>query len=250
MMKYGISPWVGMFIGGLLGSILGLIIGFICFRFGIKGIYFALATTAFAEIMRLVALNTEFVNGARGILIPLAGNSLLHFQFTLKIPYYYIIFFMMVGALLITYEIDRSKLGDFFSMIREDEETAETIGINTFRYKMIAMGFSSFLIAMGGTFYAQYFMYIHPDINFGMDLGIEVLLRPIIGGMGTVIGPVIGAFILGPLSELIRATFGKYSGVYLMIYGLILMLVIIYIPGGVIRFFREINPYQTGRSLE
>lgn len=245
LMKYGISPWAGMLIGGLLGSVLGLFIGFICFRFGIKGVYFALTTTAFAEIMKLIALNTEFASGARGILIPLAGNSLYRFQFIEKTPYYYIIFLMMVGALLITYRIDRSKLGDFFSMIREDEGTAEAIGINTFKYKMIAMGFGTFLIAIGGTFYAQYFLYIHPDINFGLDIGIEVLLRPIIGGMGTVSGPVIGAFILGPLSELIRATLGKYSGVYLMIYGLILMLVIIYIPGGVVRLFRKIYLHQT-----
>jgi branched-chain amino acid transport system permease protein len=245
LIKYGLSPWMGMFIGGVLGTILGLFIGFICFRFGIKGVYFALTTTAFSEIMRLVALNAEFANGARGILIPLSGNSLYRFQFIEKTPYYYIIFLIMVGALVITYGIDRSKLGDFFSMIREDEETAEAIGINTFKYKMTAMGFSSFLIAIGGSFYAQYFLYIHPDINFGMDIGIEVLLRPIIGGMGTVFGPVIGAFILGPLSEIIRATLGKYSGVYLMIYGLILMLVIIYIPGGVIRLFRKNFSYQT-----
>jgi branched-chain amino acid transport system permease protein len=191
--------------------------------------------------MRLVTLNLEFVNGARGILIPLAGNSFTRFQFTGKPPYYYIIFLMMLGALLITYKIERSKLGDYFSMIREDEETAESIGIDTFKYKLIAMGFSSFLIAIGGTFYAQYFLYIHPDINFGMDIGIEVLLRPIIGGMGTVFGPVFGAFVLGPLSELVRTTLGKYSGVYLMIYGLILMVVIIFIPGGMTRVFQRLS---------
>jgi branched-chain amino acid transport system permease protein len=237
---WGLTPWVGMFLGAFGALILGLFTGYLCFRFGLKGPYFALATLAFTEILRLISLNMMSIGGASGLLIPLAGNKPLLFQFTEKKGYYYIIFAMMVLSILIVRKIEKSKMGFYFKSIHENEDAAEALGIDTQRYKLIAIGISSFLTAFGGTFYAQYLMYIQPDLTFGPFTSVEILLRAIIGGVGTVYGPVLGAFILTPLSEVTRTLIGGKTGVHIMIFGAILMFVCIYMQKGVLPWLKAI----------
>ena len=237
---WGLTPWVGMFLGAFGALTVGLFTGYLCFRFGLKGPYFALATLAFTEILRLISLNMMSIGGASGLLIPLAGNKPLMFQFTEKKGYYYIIFAMMVLSILIVRKIEKSKMGFYFKSIHENEDAAEALGIDTQRYKLIAIGISSFLTAFGGTFYAQYLMYIQPDLTFGPFTSVEILLRAIIGGMGTVYGPVLGAFILTPLSEVTRTLIGGKTGVHIMIFGAILMFVCIYMQRGVLPWLRAI----------
>lgn len=231
--NWGISPWVGMVFGGLLGMLLGLLIGSLCFHYGLRGPYFALATLAFAELLRLISLNLDLTGKAMGILIPLKGNALLSFQHESKIFYYFVILLMLIGALWVTRRIDGGKIGDYLAAIREDEDSAEAIGVNTFVYKLLGILISGFLTALGGTFYAQYFLYIDPPVTFGVGTSIEIFLRPIVGGMGTVYGPIIGALVLGPLGEVTRGILGGYHGVHLMIYGAILVGVIIFLPKGI-----------------
>jgi len=228
-----ISPWIGMIAGALLATFVAIILGFLCFRYGLKGPFFALATLAFAEVLRLVATNWGAIGGALGILIPLTGDSFVKFTFMEKINYYYIIFFMMIFSALIVSFIDRSKMGLYLMAIRENEDTAESAGVDTTKYKLLAISISAFLTGMGGTFYAQYVMYISPNEVFGIPLSIEIILRSIIGGSGTVLGPVLGAFVLGPLAEWARVYLGGYSGVHLMIYGGIVMLVVLVMPNGI-----------------
>lgn len=235
-----LTPWVGMFLGAFGALTVGLFTGYLCFRFGLKGPYFALATLAFAEILRLISLNMMSIGGASGLLVPLAGNKPFLFQFTEKKGYYYIIFAMMVLSILIVRKIEKSKMGFYFKSIHENEDAAEALGIDTQRYKLIAIGISSFLTAFGGTFYAQYLMYIQPDLTFSPFTSIEILLRAIIGGMGTVYGPVLGAFILTPLSEVTRTLIGGKTGVHIMIFGAILMFVCIYMQRGVLPWLRAI----------
>jgi len=237
---WGLTPWVGMFLGAFGAAIFGLFTGYLCFRFGLKGPYFALATLAFTEILRLISLNMMSIGGASGLLVPLAGNKPFLFQFTEKKGYYYIIFAMMVLSILIVRKIEKSKMGFYFKSIHENEDAAEALGIDTQRYKLIAIGISSFLTAFGGTFYAQYLMYIQPDLTFGPFTSVEILLRAIIGGMGTVYGPVLGAFILTPLSEVTRTLIGGKTGVHIMIFGAILMFVCIYMQSGVLPWLRAI----------
>jgi branched-chain amino acid transport system permease protein len=237
---WGLTPWVGMFLGAFGALIFGLFTGYLCFRFGLKGPYFALATLAFTEILRLISLNMMSIGGASGLLVPLAGNKPFLFQFTEKKGYYYIIFAMMVLSILIVRKIEKSKMGFYFKSIHENEDAAEALGIDTQRYKLIAIGISSFLTAFGGTFYAQYLMYIQPDLTFGPFTSVEILLRAIIGGMGTVYGPVLGAFILTPLSEVTRTLIGGKTGVHIMIFGAILMFVCIYMQRGVLPWLRAI----------
>ncbi len=237
----GINPWLGMIFGGLLGMLLGLLIGSLCFHYGLRGPYFALATLAFSELLRLISLNLGLTGKAVGILIPLKGNAPLYFQHESKIFYYFVILLMFIGVLWITRVIDKGKFGDYLAAIREDEDSAEAIGVNTFAYKLLAILISGFLTALGGTFYAQYFLYIDPAIAFGVGNSIEIFLRPIVGGMGTVYGPIIGAFVLGPLGEVTRGLLGGYQGVHLMIYGAILVSVIIFLPNGIYGWLRSLK---------
>lgn len=231
---FGINPWIGMFLGGTVGLLLGLFVGSLSFRYGLRGPYFALAMLAVAEMLRLLAVEWMAVKYPLGITIPLKGNSLLAFQFTTKVPYYYITFAMMVLVLYLTHTIERRRLGSYFLAIRENESAADALGVNVFRYKLIAMAISAFLTAAGGTFYAQYYLMIEEESTFGTGVSIEVLLGPIIGGAGTVLGPFVGAAILELLSEGTRNLLKGYSGVHLMVYGAILIVVIIFLPKGIL----------------
>ena len=239
-MRFGISPWIGMVLGGILSMFVGIFIGFICFRYGLKGPFFALATLAFAEMFRVAALNIPLTGKAMGILITLKGTSFPAFQFQEKIYYYYIILAFNVFIVLATHLIENRKLGDYLEAIKEDEDAAEALGIDTLRYKIIAISISSFLTALGGTFYAQYLFYIDPDICFGVHNSIEIFMRPILGGLGTVYGAFLGSLILGPLSELTRGLLGGYSGMHLMLFGVVLVVVIIFLPRGVVGLLKKI----------
>ena len=228
----GLTPWVGMFAGGVVSAGLGLTIGFLAFRYGLKGHYFALTTIAFAEVIRLTALNVKFFGAATGLLVPFKGQNAWLFQFTGKIwPYYTVLVLALIG-LVVSISIKRSRLGYYLLAIREDEDSAAAIGIDPFKYKMIGIGISAFMTSFGGTFLAQYTMYIQPDFTLALPQSIEILIRPIIGGVGTVAGPIVGAFVLGPISELSRILLGDYSGIHLVVYGSILILFMIFLPDG------------------
>jgi branched-chain amino acid transport system permease protein len=231
--NFGLPPLAGMFVGAILGGLAGFILGFLCFRYGLKAAYFALATLAFAEIARIIAYNWKAIGSSLGILIPLGKSSLINLTFTDKYAYYYVILVMAALSLGIVYLIDRSKMGLYLLAIREDEEAAEAAGVDTTKYKLLAITLSAALTATGGTFYAQYLMYISPEEVFGIGISIEIILRPIIGGAGTLFGPIIGAFTLGPLAELARVHLGGYSGVHLAAYGLIVILVVLFLPEGI-----------------
>lgn len=229
----GWSPWLGMVAAGFVGMGFGLFSGYLSFRYGLRGPYFALVMLAFAEMLRIIAENWTLVGGSVGILVPLQGSAPLQFQFGSKVSFYYIMLAMLAGITLLTYGIQQSRLGYYFVAIRENEEAAEALGVNSFRYRMIAMAFSAFLTATGGTFYAQYLLYIDPEITFGTTISIEILLRPIIGGAGTVLGPLLGSLVLTPISEIAKSMFRGYIGVHLMLFGVILVAVIIYLPQGI-----------------
>ncbi|MEM0449827.1 MAG: branched-chain amino acid ABC transporter permease [Methanomassiliicoccales archaeon] len=235
-----LTPWIGIFFSCAAGIVLGCFIGFLSFRYGLRGPYFALIMLAFAEIFHMTATGWSWVGGALGISIPLKGNTPGLMQFVKKEPYYLISLWMMTGALYLAWRIERSRLGLYFLATREDVDAAEALGVNTFRAQMIAMAISAGLTAIGGTLYAQYLLYIDPDSTFGVVNSVEIMLRPIIGGPGTVLGPLLGSVLLTPLSEITRLAFQSYSGVYLMIYGVILILVIMFLPNGIMGIARKV----------
>ena len=230
----GTTPWLGMLIGGVISMLVGVFVGFLCFRYGVRGVYFVLITLCFNEIVRLIFINWGMSGGPSGILIPLKGNSFWNFQFTDKILYYYIMLSMMALMILATWRIEKNRIGDYMIAIREDEDASEALGIDTTRYKLISMAISCFTMALGGTFYAQYMLYIQPDITIGIPLSIQIIFGPIVGGMGTIWGPLIGATILTAFSEVSRVTIGQYRGMHLMVYGVFIILIMLYMPHGLL----------------
>lgn len=232
LLRLGISPWLGMIAGGALAALFGLFAGYLSFRYGLRGPYFSLVTLAFAEMLRVVAVNLRWVGSSLGLVIP-SGKGAPHlFLFADKLPYYYVVLAMALGAAWLTRRIERSRLGYALVAIRENEDAAEAAGVDTLGAKLRAMAISSFLTALGGTFYAQYFAYIDPSLTFGPAVSIQGLLQAIVGGAGTVLGPLLGSFVLTPVSEITRALLRGRTGADIMLYGLVLMLVISFLPQG------------------
>ncbi len=236
----GLSPWIGMWIGGICAGLIGLVIGYFGFRFGLKGVYFVLLTIAFAEIGRLIFLHLKVFGSFQGLFI--APNfSFANFQFRENTPYYYIALGYVIFSLIVVRLMERSKVGRYLVALREDEEAAESLGVDVFKYKMVAIFISAFMTSLAGAFYTNYLYYLHPGTMMSMAFSIEIILRPIIGGMGTVLGPVIGSFLLTPLGEISRSYFAKagYEGLHLVIYGFLLVAVVLFFPRGVISYIRK-----------
>ena len=241
---FGLSPWFGMLIGGIIAVLFALALGFLGFRFGIRGVYFVIMTIAFAEITRLIVSHVEALGSFSGIFLDFSP-SFSNFQFRGNLPYYYISLGFMVASLVAVRLIELSKLGRFMVAIREDEEAAQALGVNSFKYNMTAIAISAFMTSLAGAFYANYIYYLHPNTLFGMGTSIELILRPIVGGLGTLFGPVIGSFILTPLSEISRAYFAKggLEGLHLILYGALTILVVLFMPKGIIVYVKRIlNP--------
>jgi branched-chain amino acid transport system permease protein len=239
--RAGVSPWAGLLAGGALAAAFGGLAGYLSFRYGLRGPYFALVTLAFAEMLRLLAVNWLAIGGPMGILIPLppGGSSLARLQFRDKLPYWYVILGLLAVALWLTRAVERSRLGHGLQAVRENEDAAEASGVDTLRVKLAAMALSAALTAAGGTFYAQYFSFIDPALTFGPAVSVEILLRPIVGGAGTLLGPLLGSVVLTPLSEVTRSVIRGRPGVDVMAYGAILVLVITFLPGGLVGAWRR-----------
>ena len=235
-LQYGISPWLGMLVGGAIAAVVGVLIGLPTFK--MRGAYFALATIAFAEGFRVMVENIDKIgpfalNGPRGLQIPPLNFGLAEMMFSGKEPYYYIILIMLVAVLMLTAFISRSKLGYYLNAGGEEPEAAMALGINVARAKVIAMAMSSFLTALAGTFYAQLNLYIHPKSAFSLDLSFEIAFIALIGGRGSIVGPVLGALLLRPVSDFSRIYFGDtLPGMHLIIFGVILILVMTFQPRG------------------
>jgi branched-chain amino acid transport system permease protein len=246
LVDYGISPWLGMIAGAGVAALFGLASGYLSFRYGLKGPYFALATFAFAEMLRLIGSELELINTSVGIHIPpIGGDSWARFQFDSTLSnYYFVILGLFTFGMLVTITLVRSKWGYYFQAIREDEDAAAALGVDPLRYKVIAATTSGAMTALGGSFFVQYFFFIEPSLAFGVRVSIDILLRPIVGGMGTIWGPLIGALFLTPLAEFTRAfvrtppEFLNFiegrAGVDVMIFGAILIVVIIFMPDGIV----------------
>jgi branched-chain amino acid transport system permease protein len=238
---WAVSPWLGMFVGAALAAVLGAIIGYLGFRFGLRGFYFVLLTVAFAEVCRILVSNIDALGGALGLYITFTGNP-RQFQFQDQRVYYYVALALMLLATGVAALIERRRFGMYLTAIREDEGACEALGVDTLRYKLLAMVVSSFLTGLGGTFYAFYLFSLQPNTVFGIPLSVEIIIRPIIGGAGTLLGPILGSFILTPLAELSRQYFGQSGlhGAHLIVYGLLLVSVVLFLPQGAYPYLRRL----------
>jgi branched-chain amino acid transport system permease protein len=247
---FGISPWIGMVAGGVVGMVASLPIGWLCFR--LRGPYFAIATIATAQVLMLVFLKfRDLAWGAEGTTIPNLGHAPLMMQFEGKAPYYYIVLGLLAVALVITAWIERSRVGYYLIAIGEDEDAAEAVGVDVPRVKRNIYMISSFLTALAGTFYTQYIYFIDPQTAFNFNVSIEAALVSIVGGVGTLLGPLIGTVLLETTSALLQSWLGSaIGGVQLTVYSLILMAVILWRPTGIMGYVTEVYARRRSRPAE
>jgi branched-chain amino acid transport system permease protein len=247
---FGISPWIGMVAGGVAGMLASLPIGWLCFR--LRGPYFTIATIATAQVLMLIFLKfRDFAWGAEGTTIPNLGHAPLMMQFDGKAPYYYVVLGLLAVALAVTALIERSRIGYYLVAIGEDEDAAEAIGINVPRVKRNIYMISSFLTGLAGTFYTQYIYFIDPQTAFNFNISIEAALVSIVGGIGTLWGPIIGTVLLETTSALLQSWLGNSTGgVQLTVYSLILMAVILWRPTGIMGYVYEFYARRRAKSAK
>jgi branched-chain amino acid transport system permease protein len=237
---FGISPWIGMLAGGVVAMLASLPIGALCFR--LRGPYFAIATIATAQVFMLLFLKfRDFAWGAEGTTIPNLGSAPLMMQFETKAPYYYLALGLLAIGLAITYRIEKSWMGYYLVAIGEDEDAAEAIGVHAPKVKRDIYMVSAFLTALAGTFYVQYIYFIDPNTAFNFNISVEAALVSIVGGVGTLWGPVLGTVLLETTSALLQSWLGSgLGGVQLTVYSLILIAVILWRPTGLLGVLTEI----------
>jgi len=237
--KFGVGPWIGLLLAVPVAVIVGAFIGFLAFRFGVSGVYFAILTIAFAEFARIGFDHFSWVGGSAGFFLPVAQRSANNLWRLRGDPtmFYYVILTATVFVFLLCHLLLRSRIGYFWQAIREDEEAARALGINTFRYKMLAVSLSAGLTAFGGVFYAFYYNNLFPEQIFHISQSIEIILGPIIGGVGTLFGPILGAFLLTGLAESLTETLSALGldlpGAKQVFYGICLLVVVLALPDGV-----------------
>jgi len=246
LIKLGITPWAGMIGGILVSLIIAVVIGAICFK--LKGHYFVIATLVIAEIVLIVVSNMQFLGGAAGIWIPVLPASILNLEFhASKVPYYYIFLLFTALTFALTWWLERSRTGYYFQAIKADPDAAQALAINIARYKMIALAISSALAAIQGTLYAQYVLIVDPYSVLVLKMSLMMALVTVLGGAGTLWGPLVGSAILIPISEYSRSWLsGGGKALDLMIYGALIIAFAVYQPNGIMglwdRFRRGKKP--------
>jgi branched-chain amino acid transport system permease protein len=236
--RYGITPWAGMLGGGGLSALIALALGWPCFR--LRGHYFTIATIVIAEIGLLLFLNWDWAGAALGIQIPIARDNWYNFQFQRsKLPYYYFALGLAAVTWLVTFVIEDSKWGYYWRAVKENPEAAESLGVRVFPSKMAAAAVSAFFTAVGGAFYALFVSYIDPDSVLTFQFSLLMALPAVLGGIGTLWGPALGAIVLIPITELTRSYVGGSGrGFDLILYGTTVMLIALLRPEGLVSLAR------------
>jgi branched-chain amino acid transport system permease protein len=237
--QFGVGPWAGLWVAMALCIAAGAAIGFLAFRFGISGVYFALLTIAFAEFTRIGFDHIGWLGGPGGLFLKVAGRShvdLLNLRGT-PAMYYYVMLALTVGAFALCAGLLKSRAGYYWQAIRENEEAAQALGINTFRWKMLAVMISAAMTGIAGVFFAFYYNNLFPEQIFSIGQSVEIILGPIVGGIGTLFGPILGAALLtvlaDSLSTAVAALGWNLPGVKQVFYGVVLLLVIVFLPDGI-----------------
>ncbi|HEY4167624.1 MAG TPA: branched-chain amino acid ABC transporter permease [Reyranella sp.] len=241
---YGWNPWLAWPMAMAMGGLVGAGIAILSFRAGLRGSYFALITLAFAEVFRIAANSAPITHGGLGMLI-MADQRPLNFQFKDQIWIYYLALGLCLVSLLIAWWLTRSRFGARLVAIRENEDAARALGIDVFTEKVKVLTLSGAICAAGGTFYAQKYLYIDPNIAFGIDKSVEMLLVTMVGGAGTIFGPLIGSIALTTINELTRAAASVFpvlknvQPLSLIVYGAMLILIVARLPDGFTSLLRR-----------
>jgi branched-chain amino acid transport system permease protein len=238
LLNFGVNPWLGMLLGGVAAAGLSLLFGWSCFR--LKGHYFAMATIAVAELVQIVFTNWDYAGSAVGLTIPMSSQGFGAMVFSDKAPYYWLALGLLALTLAATLAVERSHVGYYLRAIKDEPDAARSIGIDIARYKQIALSLSAFFTAMGGSLYAQKELYIDPASVLGTGLSIKMALVSILGGVGTLFGPVVGALVLTVIEELTRVVFGGSGrGTDTIIYAALIVAIAVFYPNGLLGWLRE-----------
>ena len=237
---YGVNAWIGFTAGIVAGAAVGAIIGGLAFRAGLRSSYFALVTLAFAEVLRILASVAPITGAGVGLLVKLDLRAQA-FQFQSRAIFYYVILALVGVSLVIAQLLERSRFGTWLIAVRENEDAAMALGVDAIAVKLAAMVVSAAITAAAGCFYVQYFLFIDSGIAYGTWISIEALLTPIIGGVGTVFGALVGALLVKSLGEGVKLVTGDVPGLDLMIYGAVLIVVIRFAPRGLVGAFIDVR---------
>jgi len=235
--RFGLDAWSSAAIAVAAGALVGAFIGALSFRYGLRGSYFALVTLAFAEVFRVLVNAWDFTGSGFGMLVPMKPG-LAHLQFADRTGFYYAILLLCMLAYAIAWRVEHSRFGAYLMAIRENEDAARALGIDTFRVKLAAITLSGAMAAVAGVFYIQYYLFVDSHVGYGAAMSVNALLAPLIGGAGTVLGPLIGAVALGSLAELTSVWLGKQPGVNLLAFGVLLLVILRFLPNGLMGLWR------------
>lgn len=237
--NYGVSPWIGMFAGIIMAALVALVIGYPVFRFGLRGDYFTLATVALGLVAFEIGQGASWLTGgSQGIPISYVDDPLLY-QFADRRWFYFIAMILWLVSLLVSYRIRRSRMGFQILAVRDDEAAAARGGVSVLRTKLTAFVITAMITAAAGTFYAQFFLFIDPGAVMGLTLSVQIIVISALGGMGTFLGGTLGALILVPVSQYLASEFSGYPGLDLLMYGAILVLIMMYMPYGILGTLRK-----------
>jgi branched-chain amino acid transport system permease protein len=239
-MRYGVNAWAAFALGIIGGALIGAALGAVTFRSGLRGSYFALVTLAFAEVLRILASVAPITGAGVGILITLDLRPQA-FQFQSRAPFYWIVLALLAGSLIVVRLIEQSRFGAWLVAVRENEDAARALGVDATRIKVAATAISAAITAAAGGFYTQYFLFIDSGIAFGPWISIEALLAPIVGGIGTALGPLLGALVVKTLGELAKLVTGDAPGLDLVIYGSVLILIVAFAPRGIVGLVADLR---------
>jgi branched-chain amino acid transport system permease protein len=240
--RYGVSPWIGCIAGAALAALVGALLSALAFRFKVKGVFFAVVTLSSAEVARSLFENWDFVGGTSGIILTLS-QSPANMMFLSRMPYYELVLAMVVALALVTKGLAGSRFGQQLMALREDEPAAEAIGVRTFRSKVMIIAISAAFTALAGTFYAQLLLFIVPNTVFSFEHMMSMMLGTMIGGAGTVLGPLLGTSIFGILSEGLRhlpyTNSREAASAVKILYAFVLIVIVLRLPGGLLSLVKR-----------
>jgi len=242
----GWNAWLALLAAVAAATCVAAFVGALTFRYGLKGSYFALVTLAFAEVFRILAVSVDFTGGGVGLMLPL-HESFANMQFASRRGYIGLVLGFVVAAMLATSWLRHSRFGAQLQAVRDNEDAARAIGVDPWSVKLGAITLSAAFMGAGGAFYVQVFQYIDPGLAFGPVSSVEALVAAIVGGMGTLWGPVLGAAVLHLLGELTRNLFGQLPGLNMIVYGSVLVLIVMFVPRGLSGAGRNLRDVLRGR---